>query len=59
MPISDTDGAVSMWCEVCSAAFYVIAESRSGAPYCGGEDVSLGYAVAIHYSPGTTRGGPR
>lgn len=45
--VSDgTDDAVSAWCSACSAAFYVTAE-LAVCPYCGGEDVSPGYVVAV------------
>jgi len=41
-----TDDAVSAWCAACSAAFYVTADPHA-CPYCGGEEVSPGYAVAV------------
>jgi hypothetical protein len=38
----DTDDAVPAWC----AVRYVTAEPRA-RPYCGGEEVSPGHALAI------------
>lgn len=46
-PPDGTDDAISVQCEPCGRAFYVTAEPRAGCPYCGGEDVSPGYAVAV------------
>lgn len=45
MPL-DTDGAASAFCEDCSKAFYVV-DTPTACPYCGDENVSPGYPVAV------------
>ncbi|QLD88286.1 hypothetical protein HWV07_04250 [Natronomonas salina] len=44
--LSDTEAAAAAFCGACSKAFYVV-DTPTACPYCGGDDVSPEYPVAV------------